>query len=310
MDMPILDKPHWSDVFNPSGNYQTAKNVVPAALLGSLAVGTGGRLVKNLFDLLRGRDGATTLPRPRSQVTELPVEVSEEEAEELRRKGVQVRRKLAATATPPVTPDKVKVVNGTPSWLGAFALGGGTTAAGMGGWYLADKVIDSLRRRAAQSDTDRVRQRIQRVLEDEPEEEDARLYGSMKAAEDAHFSTPVGQQKTALGLSDLGWILPAAVGSGLTFNALAGFNDAERQSPYAARAGAIKSFLRNRVAGSPQISMVPVLRALREKVDDDDEGSMVVEEVVADEPAAAVVEKPAGSPAQQARQSPSAANWF
>ena len=66
----------------------------PAAALAGLAVGGGARLIKNLFDIARrgAQDEVSKLSITEQPVAEVPMEVSEEEADELRRSGVRIQR--------------------------------------------------------------------------------------------------------------------------------------------------------------------------------------------------------------------------
>lgn len=311
----VLYKPHFTDIFSPSssGSYNTAMGVVPAVALGSLTIGAGGRLLKNLLALLQRRpeQGAVSLPKAKPNLTEVPVEVSPEEAEELHRRGVAVRRKLAAAQ------QSVPVVQGGPSPLGALAIGALGTTGLIGGWNLADSAIDYFRRRSAEAEKKRLRERIQALLDDKPDDVDAQVYGSMKAAEDVHFSQPVTKTAASMGdiLTTLSWLLPSAVGGGVAFNALAGYQDAQRGSPSLAKSKRVKDYLRMRPAKTPLLTMVPFVRerAAEPVLDKEKENDEIVEVAKLDEtPVRAVateVTRPSGSPAQQAQKN-TAPNWF
>jgi len=301
-------KPHFTDIYSPDskGEYSTAAQVVPAAILGGLALGAGGRLVKNLFDMGRPEDepAGVKLPGRQLDVAEVPVDVDEEEARRLLRQGIAVRPKLAAEVT---------TRPGGSDMGGALTLGLLGTGSAMGGWYLADKLVDKFRRQAAKQDVGRVRRRIERLLDDDPEEEDEPVYGYMKAAEDAFFTQSPEMQKTALGLSDLWWMLPMGVGGGALINAVAGFQESRRQNPHIAKAKQLKNYLRNRATKRPRVSMVPVLRMKEEEEEEEEERQVApVEETQALTFEDIQPQPVGGSPAQQARQNPPAptSNWF
>jgi len=314
----VLKKPHMADTTDPGYMWGS----LPTALLGGAALGGGARLIRNLFDLSRDEptEGAARIKRPKSTVTEIPVEVTPEEAEQLRRRGMKVR-KLLSKAAAAKTPAAVPVHQTSPTMLGGLGLGAAATGGGLLGWYLTDLLVDKMRQQAASSDINRVRERISGLLNDRPRDEDEKVYGTMKAAEDAYFSQPAGQQKqAAVGLSDLPWILASLVGGGLTFGALSGYQQARRSSPSATKAQRIKQYLSSRKATTPQLSMVPVLReALREEDEEEEEARQAVP--VPEAPAAPVampvpvqvVDQP-GSPAQQAKDNTAsrqpAPNWF
>lgn len=233
--------------------------------LGLLTLGAGGalRLGKSLLDTYRRPDvisGPKQMPRRRSSGADIPLEVTEEEAEELRRQGVKVREVASKTASD-------EVVQGKPSALGGLALGAIGTGGALAGWGLTDMAINALRSRAAKADADRIRERIQRLLEDDPHEMDTQLHSQMKTAEDAYIN---GHTKVAAvdSLKRIGqavdtawWLLPALAGSGMTIHALGGLRSAMRDSRALEKAKARRRFARHRmISETPEARLVPVLR--------------------------------------------------
>lgn len=310
-----LERSHFTDV------KRDPRQLAYVGGIGALG-GAGLRLARELMTLggrSPERSPAKLKVRPPS-VARIPVEVSEEEAEELRRRGVRVREVLHKTSANHERPKRIAaprvVTTGPVSPTGAAALGVVGTGSALAGWSLTDRVIGHLRRQAAKGDVKRIRRRIERVLKDDPEEEDEELYGVMKAAEDTYFAQKPEEQtsmeKTAFGLRDLYWLLPATLGAGATFQAVAGFQRAQQDSPARAKIKALKSGLQAQRMSPVEAGMKPFVRRapVQEAAVLEAEKDEEKEERKA--PAGPVVVKEApGSPAQQARtpSSPSA-GWF
>lgn len=295
--------PNWSR--NPA--------VYGATALGALALGSGGRLTKNLWDILTSDEqkrGPVKLPKRTKQVAQIPVEVSLEEAEELERQGVPVRvRKEAADG------DQVNVYKDPDiSYLGAGALGALGTTAAIGGWKLTDWVIDKMRQRSAKQELQRTRDRLSRLLDDDPDEQDSAIYGSMKAAEDAYFE---GHQKVAdVGLGTVLAALATVAGGGLALNVLHGISTGGRKNQATERAKRISEYMRSRRPQQPDVEMVPVVR-IRNEPDPQPEDLVMEEAKVEVARESQEPKKPGAttsSPARQAAtappQPPAGEGWF
>lgn len=261
---------------------------LPHVVAGGAALGASGRLVKNLADLLRGSpsSGGFSVPKLRPAIADIPVEVTEEEAEELRKRGIKVKRMMAKRAA--VSPN---------FWggIGYGALGAGSM---LGGWALLDKIIDSARKRAIKGDISRVQRRIENILEDRPENEDEKTHAYMKAAEDFYFSKiahdPEELRKEAL-FPDIGFgtqmggALGLTIGAGGLLSALAAYNKAKGESKYQQQSAQLARALKRRRAAVPSAALSPYVY---DDVIEEEEEKQRMQPVV-------VVEAP-GSPAQQA----------
>lgn len=145
----------------------------------ALAVGAGARIVKHLLDISRDSDIRTpvTGKRLRSNVTEVPVTVTPEEAEQLKANGVKV--KTATDFVPPGLMDGPFVQN-----VGLGALG---TAALAGGWKGVDSFIDHKRKAKAKEELERQRNRVEKLLDANPDPMDAKIAGILAAGEDHYI---------------------------------------------------------------------------------------------------------------------------
>ena len=230
---------------------------LPHAVLGGLAVGAGGRLAKNLYDLASSDPTQPrTVFRPgRAAVSNVPIEVTPEEAEELARRGIKVRKVLAKRASD-ASPWKA---------MGYGALG---TAATLGGWKLTDMVIDRLRKQQAKKEVSRVKDRIRRLIEGNPLEEDVTVYRRMKTASAAH------SVKTAVfgmgSLRDLLTVGGLGVGSAAVLQLLAGARKAQSGSASSGTISQLKKTLARRRARPASAAMTPVIIE-REKDRDEEE---------------------------------------
>ena len=288
------------------------------ALLGGLAVGSTTRLLKNLFDLVRRgpTEAPVKLKRRRGQTTEIPVPVSEEEAAYLAEHGMGV--KMAADGEPTT----YRVLRGSPSPWGAAGLGALAAGSTLGGWQATDWLINKLRRRAMESDIDDVRGRIEKLLTDNPDEEDEHLYGVMKAAEDQHLQLSPSQVKEAAGYIDtLTWVLPGLLGAAGVTSLMAGARSADNEDPGLLRAREIAKYYNDRPLGNQPAVLSPVLlRKYLNKKKKEQAAASEVPSLVAklrkkkkskkDEVSGPITEEElaaqTGSPAMQATTS----NWF
>lgn len=273
-------------------HWATDPGYIPVFALGGAALGGGARLLKNLFDL--SRRGPTKSPadiaRPLAAVSEVPVEVSKEEAEELRKRGIKVRRAL--------TKESSHKKEGISRLLGSAGLLGLGTLSTVGGWHLADTLIDAARKRAAKKDVDRVKDRIRKILEESPSaRDDQKLLGYMKAAEDKYF------KKEAL-LQDIPVILGGSLGITGVLAGLAAYNRLKGSAGASPQIAALKASLARRLPQRPRASLVPILK-------DEEEEEEKEEELL--QPRFVPVErvKPSGSPAAQAAKNRSySTNWL
>jgi hypothetical protein len=169
---------------------------IPMVAAGTVGVGAAGRLLKSLVDLYRRPPTSTAagIKQLPASVADIPVEVTPEEADELRRKGVEVKR-IMPKLSEAVKTDAVGTDGGSnyfsqfkPSFTGGFIYGGLGALGLAGGWKLTDYIIDKLRKRSIKSDIEKTRARINAILNNEPAQSDLPLHAYMKAAEDLHFS--------------------------------------------------------------------------------------------------------------------------
>jgi hypothetical protein len=181
-------------------------------------------------------------------VTQIPVAISPEEAKALEQKGVKVRRVTKTAA---------------PSFVGAAGLGALATGAAYGGWTIADKIINSIRKRQAKGDVEDVRNRLEGLLDATPDDRDIQLATQMKRGEDA----TVAYIKSASVLDVADWGAGqvfgagtgAVAGAGLTLAAIAAYNKAKKNSIYGEKARALRGLLSKRPTETAFLAMEPVL---------------------------------------------------
>jgi len=226
--------------------YKNFWEAAPFVAGGALLLGGGARVSKGLIDLLRRPDpegSPELITRTEDPVAEVPVPVTKEEAEELRRQGVRVKKAGFL--------DKFDV--GTSD---AFLLGGLGTGAVMGGWALTDKLVDSYRKSRAEAKREAVRRRIQKLLSDSPAPEDSGLYAQMKAAECMHFS-----------LRKVAWFNPqttivnplaALLGGSALLAGIRAYQKSIATAPESAKVKALKSYLKRQKTTQPLVAAVPV----------------------------------------------------
>lgn len=263
---------------------------IPHVGLGALAVGAGGRLARNLWDLSQGGDKRLRAPKIQRSTAAIPVEVTPEEAEELRRQGVEVKRVLRKRAEYDASPVQA---------LGYGALGAGGL---IGGWSLADHFLDSMRKRQAEKRRDRVRRRIEDLLSDSPSAEDQQVYGQMKRAEQQLLDGELPLEKTA-GVKDWLALGGLALGAGGLTSLISGYRKGRGSSKAQARTQALRRLLAGRPIATPTATTVPVLvEAQRAREEEEEEKKPEYRAPAV--PVAPVVEvvPEAGSPAQQAQR--------
>jgi hypothetical protein len=228
--------------------YKSFWEAAPFVGGGALLLGGGARVGKGLLDLLRRPDpeGAPEkIEKQENPVVEIPVPVTAEEAAELRRKGVRVKKAGFL--------DRFDVDAGD-----AFLLGGLGTAAAMGGWALTDKLVDTYRKNRALQKREKVRRRIQSMLDDKPAPEDVPLYTHMKAAEALYFMEKRGA------LSDLFSVQRSVINPIAALLGGAALLSGVRAYRSTAAAGetdkvkALKAYLKRQKTQQPIVSTVPV----------------------------------------------------
>lgn len=151
---------------------------LPTIAAASLMGGLGVRLAQRAL-LSSPQSIPEDIRKVRPQVESVPVRVTKEQAEELKRRGVDVRTvKRAEAASPSVT--------------NAALYGLGAVGAGGAGWLVGDYLSRTHDKRRARDRVNRLRDRIEKLLSDQPNEgftsEDQRLYSVLKHAADKYVA--------------------------------------------------------------------------------------------------------------------------
>ncbi len=223
----------------------------PAPMLAAAAIGgglgVGGRTLKNLWDMWQDRDVESAvehkLPKPLANRAEVPVEVTPEEAEELKRQGVHVKSAVDL------------------GFFDKFMLGAAGTGAAALGWHAADNYFDESRLDSAKRRLQMARDRVQKLLGGAHDSGD-QLGAAMKTAEDAMVKEAwVGDLlnsglNTITGHGALGY--PAGIGAALV--AAAAFNEARKRNKALNNSNAIAQFARSQPTAEPMAELVPVVR--------------------------------------------------
>lgn len=234
--------------------------------LGALAVGGAGRLLKHVFDTARNRDIRTPITGKslRSPVAEVPVEVSDEEAEQLRRQGLQVKQAFEG-------PDAPQDQGGgflTGQFLRKAGLGALGTAGLMAGWKGVDMGVDYLRKSDARRRLEATKRRVERLLDADPMPQDAKIAGACRAVEDAvvakvasaggALNTVADYSINLPGINNLGYVAgPAAL-----LSVLGAFQRAKATSKSEAAARQLAGDYEGSVQPrTPYLSLVPTQRA-------------------------------------------------
>jgi hypothetical protein len=223
--------------------YKTFWEAAPFVGGSALLLGGGARVAKGLLDLARRPDPESSpenIEPTEEPIVEVPVPVSHAEAEELRRKGLNVKRAFSLTD-----------LKGGP--VQAFGLGVLGTGAIMGGWTLTDKLVDSYRKTRAEATRDAIKNRIKRPMTDDPAEEDVGLHANMKAAESFHF-----EKKAWTVEHHIVNPLAALLGGGMLLSGVRAYNQASVSGDESAKVKALKSYLKKQKTTHPLISTVPV----------------------------------------------------
>jgi hypothetical protein len=224
----------------------------PAAVAIGLGTGLGARAIKGLMDSIRNPDpylSPVEIKDTLAPVSKVPMEVSEDEAEELRRKGIKVKTVMRKKA--------ISLEGG----LGVGALG---LAAGLGGWAVSDKIYDYMRKRDLAEEVKGVRKRIKRILDDEAMDHDEKLHSYMKKAEAIHFgdvNTKHAGFMDALGTlfsESYGPAITIPIGAAGAIAAAAAYRNARRGNKYLSKAKALKSKLDSAPAEAAKLELEPV----------------------------------------------------
>ena len=178
-----MTDPHWSYDF---------WNSAPKALIGGLAVGGGAMAIKNLINTLRNpSDRDQDIPKVVAPVTKVPVELTEEEMAELKRREA----KVAADT----------------SFLNSIGLGALATGGALAGWHGVGALLARYRKDEAEDRLRRTKERLAKVMADNPEVPDVPLHAQMKAAEDRYFAKQSSVVDGAVNLFDR--VMPTPLGA-------------------------------------------------------------------------------------------------
>jgi hypothetical protein len=224
-----------------------------------LGAGLGARALKHTLDMTRhGNIEGTPVDVEDTPpaITSLPITVTPEEAAELRRKGIHVKKKQKKVAFDiPGTDSKYNV--GFWESIPAGMLG---TGALIGGWKLGDMGLNAIRGHFANAKKKKVEDRIKQLLKDQPESEDVPLHATMKAAEDAYFAKKAMDYNRNFG-GDYANALGLLLGAGGTLSALSAYNTVSSQNKYKEKAKALRAYLRNKAARPAIATMEPIEEA-------------------------------------------------
>ena len=226
-----------------------------------LGLGLGARGLKHLLQLSRGRQAKAPidLAAKTAPVTEVPVEVSEEEANDLKARGV-----------------KVKEAGGMSDFAGDV-LGGGALAAGTyGGWKALSAYLGARKRRAAEQKLQQSRQRVETLIDGSALPGDEPIQHAMKVAEEQYFEKTAGLGDAAgrffgntagsvLSSTGVGWPLGIAA---FLMGARA-FRRSSEANKYQSTLGALQRVSEQAPTEPPMVSMVPVVR--RKKTQEPDQ---------------------------------------
>jgi hypothetical protein len=234
--------------------------------IAGLGLGVGARLARWGYDIANktGTRAPVKLSPVESAAVEVPVDVSEEEAEELRKRGVKVKQAA----------DNV---------LDTALQGSVGVLSAVGGWSIADKILDAKRKAKAQRSLERSRRRVQSLINGDPDHRDVGISRAIKVAEDVYIdnvgvsefgANTAGLQKVAAmddivpsivsrGASTVGEVLkPLGIPLGIagTILAIKAYNTSRDENKYRAKAKAMRDYLNNIGAETPTAVMVPVVR--------------------------------------------------
>ena len=257
----------------------------PAAT--GLGLGLGARLLRHGYDLKtkRGLRAPKEAPAVESAQIEVPVEVSEEEANELKRQGLKVGSALDAstprpgkgparqvlpkaqptnsTSMPSSTAPVVKLaVAGLVANVAQGLLGAG---AAYGGWKMLDDKLDEDRVAKAKASLNRSRERVKRLIAGEPDPSEVGAAAAMKTAEELFMKeaidllSSVGSGLVG-GAMDLMAPIGIPLGIGAALIGAKSYNDAKRANKYRQRIKQITESLEGETPSPPMAVLHPILR--------------------------------------------------
>jgi hypothetical protein len=231
--------------------------------IAGLGLGVGARLARWGYDIANksGTRAPIKLPPVESSAVEVPVDVTEEEAEELKKQGIKVK-----TAADNILDTAVQGSIGTLS--------------AVGGWSALDSFLDKKRKDKAHKSLERSRRRVQALINGEADPADAGLSRAMKVAEDVYIdnvgtselgSNTAEFQKVSGIVADLGlrgaegigeFLAPVGIPLGIagTIVAMNAYNKSKDENKYRAKAKAMRDYLNNIGASTPTAVMVPILK--------------------------------------------------
>ncbi len=251
-------------------------NIASAPLwaLGGAGLGAGARLGKNLADILRERNDTTEVNIKPSvaAVSEIPVDITPEEATELERHGIKINRKKIKQPTAPINPMMPKVALSPDGFLSGTALG----ALGLGGaalgFGLTDKYLDQAKKIKQQKQLDAAKKRIELLLNDTPAQMDVPLHAQMKAAEDHYFEN---MNKKADFIDFIDGIMPAGLGAiggmGAVAAGMGAFNQAKQNNRFLAKAKALRSNISHATPDTPFAALDPTVTTVEGDEDKEEE---------------------------------------
>lgn len=227
----------------------------PKALLGGVALGGAFRAGKALYDMLLRKPEASSIIEADEKyeqpgVVEIPVEVSPEEEAELNKRGIKVGSSIVDT-------------------LGNSAL---LTGAGLGGWWLVNRIVNDFRKREAASQLELSKRRVKNLLEGNPDPEDIKVAEVMqqKFAESSignvwnSASKLVSDTASTISEKAVNALVPrtavAALGVFGVLSALAAYNRTRQSNTLVQKGKAIKDLLKSRPTLTSQVVLRPVRR--------------------------------------------------
>jgi hypothetical protein len=249
---------------NKSAELDSFTKALPYVALTAGGIGALGRVGKGILDVVRRDDpeaGPVAMPEMETSVSKTRLEVTPEEAVELRKKGIKVKKIVKRSALNVGHPTNV-------------ALGAAGAAALLGAWHGTDVLIDKIRKSKAKKDLEDTKKKIERVLNDTPDSEDEQaLHGMMKAAEDIYFAPAIAklaEVKEAAGIETV-WNdasgannpilrgLGMGIGGAAVLAAVAAYRNSTANSRHLAKAKGLKNLLKNKATETPTASIEPVV---------------------------------------------------
>jgi hypothetical protein len=246
---------------NKSAALDSFAKALPYVALTAGGVGALGRIGKGVLDVIRRDDpeaGPVSMPEMAVPVSKTRLEVTPEEAAELRRKGIKVKKVIKKA-----TLDVGHISN--------VGLGAAGAAALLGAWHGTDALIDKIRKSKAKKELEDTKKKIVRVLNDNPESEDElALHGMMKAAEDIYFAPALHKlaevKEASTFVNDITGAnnpilrgLGIGIGGTAVLAAVAAYRNATAKSRFLAKAKGLKNLLKNKAVETPVASIEPVV---------------------------------------------------